>query len=68
MWEPRRLTTLTASYRDIFTYLTNGRQEDCEQNAYIKQLIKKKLHACYLRWRDQHTLEEDGTDHAWPNP
>jgi hypothetical protein len=21
-----------------------------------------------LRWRDQHTLQEDGTDHVWPNP
>jgi hypothetical protein len=21
-----------------------------------------------LRWRDQYTLQEDGTDHVWPNP
>jgi hypothetical protein len=21
-----------------------------------------------LRWRDQHTLQEVGTDHVWPNP
>jgi hypothetical protein len=29
---------------------------------------KRNIGRPQLRWRDQQTLQEDGTDHVWPNP
>jgi hypothetical protein len=29
---------------------------------------RRSIGCLQLRWRDQHSLQGDGTDHAWPNP
>jgi hypothetical protein len=48
---------------------TNSKQADFEDNSNILPPPQKRnIAPPQLRWRNQHTLQEDGTDHAWPNP
>jgi hypothetical protein len=46
---------------------TNGRQANSKENSYNPKR-KRNIGRSQLRWRDQHTLQEDGTDHLWCNP
>jgi hypothetical protein len=48
---------------------TNGGQADPEENSNIQlQKRKENIGRPQLRWRDQRTLQKEGTDHVWPNP
>jgi hypothetical protein len=39
-----------------------------KENSNIPPPQRRNIGRPQLRCRDQHTLQEDGTDHAWPNP
>jgi hypothetical protein len=47
---------------------TNGRQADSEGSSNVQPNRKRNTGRPRLRWRDQRTLQEVGTDHVWPNP
>jgi hypothetical protein len=46
---------------------TNIKWTDSEENFYNPKRKRKKGRP-QLRQRDQYTLQDDGRDHAWPNP
>jgi hypothetical protein len=50
------------------SHAMTGRQTDSKENSNIQPKIKWNIGCPHLRWRDHHTLQEDGTDHVWPNP
>jgi hypothetical protein len=41
----------------------NGKHMDSKVNPKRKQNVGQPQ----LRWRDQYTIQEEGTDHVWPN-
>jgi hypothetical protein len=47
---------------------TTERQTDSEENSDIQPKENTKLRELTVKMRDQHTLEEDGTGHSYPNP
>jgi hypothetical protein len=46
---------------------TNGKQMDSKENFKINMLRQRNIAHLQLKRRDQHTIQEDGTGHAWPN-
>jgi hypothetical protein len=43
-------------------------KDEFRRNFIIQPKRKRKLGSSQLRWRDQHTLQENGTDHVRLNP
>jgi hypothetical protein len=47
---------------------TNGRETDSKENFNKQPNTATEHGAPTVKMMDQHTLQEDGTDKAWPKP